>query len=223
MLVIRNRLIALLFRLCAFAVLLWSLISYWSTLPYAYTAFCLLEIQTGLAYLAALFLLIIFNAIDLRHGIHGAAAGGYMPAMLGIVAYTSIGGAVALGYSLPIHNLLNPSSILYSALLIALPIAEWLLFEYKGNVRYYHTITWTIYPVFFMVFSILRVLIWTDAPLFQDGRDFEFLFLDFFAEPVHWVYSVITVLVCYGWGVLLSFIDLAMGRKSREQSNLLQD
>lgn len=222
MIVIRNRLAALFFRIASFAALLWALLAYWPLAGYEYAPICLLEIQTGIAYLLLLFFVVIFNAIDLRHGVSGIAAGAYQPLSLALVSFTSIAGTLSLCYSLPLHRLWSAQSVVYASLLIFLPLVEWILFAPKGGVKSYHGITWLVYPLFFVVFSILRTVIWPDHPLFIDGADFQFLFFDFH-EDLFWLWSSLSVIAVYLWSLLLIFVDRLLGRKFRKRKGVLYE
>ena len=222
MIVIRNRLIALFARIAIFAVLLSALIWYWPLIGYEYTPICLFEIQVGIAYLFLMFLIVVFNAIDLRHGISGVAAGAYMPVALAMTAYAVLGGTLGLSYMLPVHGLSNAQAVLYNALLIALPLLEWILFEQKGTVKAYFGITWMVYPFFYMVFTVFRAVIWRDNPLFADGSMYAYEFFDHH-DPLFVLWVVLSLIVDYLFGLLLIFLNNVLGRKFKKQRGVLLD
>ena len=222
MIVIRNRLIALLSRIAIFVVLFMALVWYWPLIGYEYTPICLFEIQVGIAYLFLMFLIIIFNVIDLRHGISGVAAGAYMPIALAMTAYAILGGTLGLAYMLPVHGLGSAQAVLYNALLIALPVVEWLLFEQKGTVKAYYGITWMVYPLFYMVFSVFRAVIWRENPLFSDGSMFAYSFFDYH-DPLFVLWVVLSLVTNYCFGMLLILMNNALGRKFKKQRGVLLD
>ena len=93
MIVLRNRFLALLYRILALGAFLTSLVFFWREFyEYTYAPICYFEVEAGIFYLFILFLAIILNIIDLRRGISGLASSVYMPVSLAATAYCFIGG-----------------------------------------------------------------------------------------------------------------------------------
>ena len=173
---IRNRLISILVRILFFAVLMSVAMPYLVTREsWAY----FLEFETGLAivYLAILVMMIVFNAIDLRHGIHGIPAGFYMPLKLPLVAFLFMSNFFYFVYGLPTgYSSSSVASILFHAFFLAVPTLEWLLFDIKGTVKSRSAFSTMLYPVFWVIVIGFRALIWPNA-LLPNGSMYPYPFL----------------------------------------------
>ena len=211
MIVARNRLITLFTRLGLFAGFLASLIFYWKKLGNSYTVFCLFETQIGMLYLVVLSLTILGSLFDLRHGVKGIAPGFFRPLGLSFVCYGTLGGIMGIAYVMPVHSFFCIEGLVYNLLLILVPVIDWILFEKKGSVKFYSGITWVFYPVFFLVFTVFRAVIWNNAPLFPDGSMYAYEFFSHH-DPLFVLYAFGMLLINYGYSLFIIWIDKLLGR-----------
>ncbi len=165
--IVRNRIVALVFRSAAFALLLASFNFYWEGFSSFWTALSCFDVLIGLALIVMFGFTIVFNLIDLRHGIHGVAAYPYMPLALPIMSFSMVAGIVYFAYCLPAGCAPYGAfaSIFHVGLILA-PLIEWLLFDEKGTVRFSTGFTLMIIPMFYYVFAYFRTLIWPDSPVY---------------------------------------------------------
>lgn len=222
MIVGRNRLIALFTRMVLFTAFLTSLIFYGQKLGNSYTVFCLFETQIGMVYLIVLGFVILLNTIDLRHGIKGISPGLYRPFALSFVSYGILGGIMGIAYVMPTHNFFCLEGLFYNLLLILVPTLDWIFFEKKGVVKFYSGITWVIYPVFFMVFTVFRAVIWNSAPLFPDGSMYAYEFFSH-RDPLFLLYAVAMLFINYGFSMLVIWTDKLLGRPFIAHKDILLD
>lgn len=211
--VIRNRLIALLSRGLIWAILFSVATAYLAT-GEAWSNLLQFETECALIYLVILGLAFLFNAIDLRHGIRGIAAGFYMPINLMIVAFLFISNFGYFVYALPAGAASSSfASIVFHALFLGLPVLEWLLFDIKGTVRWYSSILSMLFPVFYVVFCGFRTLIWPNA-LLPNGSMYPYPYLEPAWGPfVGW--SILTFLIVYGTCLLFTFLNNLLSGKYR--------
>lgn len=178
--VLRNRLIALLIRLTI--LILYSVSvgpylaefnSFWAGMGHC----CALIGIVGMVLMA---LEILFNLIDLiRHGVFGVAAGPYMPIGLVVNVYCILAGLIYMVYLLPNgYAPVGTFAIMFNATLIVAPLADWLLLEEKGTVRYAHAFSGMLFPILYHVFGYFRTVIWDDAPIYGTQM-YAFPFLDY--------------------------------------------
>lgn len=212
MIIVRNRLVALLSRIAMFIGLVVVFSLYFIEMSPAWRGLCFFEIQAGLLYIVFLGFEVIFNMIDMRHGIKGIAAGWSAPLMIMLTGYCFIGSALYFGYIIPIHEYLTLRSILYNAFLIAVPLLNWLLFEIKGNVRSYYAYIALAYPLIYVIFSMFRAMIWPNNPLYTPDT----MYIYHFFDPSHksfpwaiWVAAAITI----AFFLLLILINNLLARK----------
>ena len=178
MLIIRNRLAALLGRILMFGGTMAAFILYFIEMSPAWRALCFFEVQAGLIFLAMLALEIIFNAIDMRHGASGVAAGLYPPFMLMITGYCFLGSILYFSYIMPQYGYLTLRSILFNSALLLFPLLNWLLFEIKGTVPYFYIFLGVAYPLIYMFGAMFRAIIWPNDALFTPNVMFVYHFLD---------------------------------------------
>ena len=211
--VIRNRLIALLGRITILVGLF--VVAYFYLLNGPAWAYLLqFETECAIIYMVILTFVIIFNAIDLRRGIHGIAAGPVMPISLMIVSFCFISNIGYFVYTLPAGA--APSSldsIIFHAFFLALPVLEWLLFDIKGTVRWYSAFSAMIYPILYVIFCGFRSLIWPNAVL-PNGSMYPYPYLEPAWGPfVGW--AILTFLLVYGVNVLFIFLNNLLSGKYR--------
>lgn len=224
MIVLRNRFLALFYRILSLGAFLTSLVFFWREFyEYAYAPICYFEVEAGLFYLFILFLAIILNIIDLRRGISGLASSVYMPVSLAATAYCFIGGIMGLGYMLPIQGMKSLPCILYYVALILIPLLEWILFEEKGGVAFYTGLNWMIYPVLYMVFSLFRAVIFPDSPVIEsNGSMYCYSFYNP-NDPLFFLWIFLAFLGMFLFFVFLLFLNNCLGRKYKKKKNILFD
>ena len=212
--IVRNRIIALLFRLAAFALLLSSFHFYWGEFASFWTAMSCFDILMGLSLVITFGFVSIFNLIDLRHGVHGVAAYPYMPAALPLFAFSVVAGVVYFSYSLPAGSApygFFPS--LFHVLLILIPLVEWLFFDEKGTVRFSTGFTMMILPIFYYVFAYFRTLIWPNSPVYGSNM-YAYPCLDF-TTPNIVLFSFIYFALLLGAVTLMVFLNNVFSGKYR--------
>ena len=216
--VIRNRLMAFIFRIVMFVLLLGVLSIYLSS-TYTWAALLEFEVETTIIYLIGLSIAIIINLIDLRHGISGIAMGFYMPFMLNLTAFTFIGNIMYFAYSLPNgFASSNQASLFFHAFALVIPTLEWLLFDIKGTVKWYSAFMAMLYPVFYVIFMGFRALIFADTPL-PSGQMYPSPFLkpgwDMFI-----LWSIVSFFVVYGICLAYIFLNNLLAGKYRHKQEI---
>ena len=199
--IVRNRVIALIFRIAAFALLVTSIQLYWPEYPSFWCAMSCFDFQVGMSLTIMFGFVIVFNLIDLRFGMRGMAAGPYMPLALPLMSFSIVAGVMYFSYSIPTASApvgIFPS--IFHSLMIVLPLLEWLLFDEKGTVRRSTGFTIMIYPLFYYVFGYFRTLIWPDTPVYA-AFEYAYPCLDFRTDMI-----VLWSFVYFG--SLLAFLQL---------------
>lgn len=127
-------------------------------------------------YAALLFFEVLFNGIDLRRGVHGIAAGVYMPVALPITCFAL---EASLGYFVNgfLSNAFSTFEIVFYACLFVISWLDWMLFDEKGTVKLYNAFFSQIVPIFYGVFAYFRAIIWPGNYL-NGGSLYPYLFLD---------------------------------------------
>jgi hypothetical protein len=216
--VVRNRLISFLYRAATFGIAVWTCVLLSATNePLFYGYF---SIQSHLLTTIIFGLMATFNLIDLlRHGIHGVAAGMWMPVCLAILCYSlvsAVGGAFyafqGLQYTLPV--------ILAHIVVPVLFLFDWILFEEKGTVHWWHAFYWMIFPSFYLAFIFIRPKIWpnTKFTLLGSASAYPYDFID----PAHgWTQVLFTslglVLGFFVIGLVLVFLNNLMAGRFRHR------
>lgn len=177
--VLRNRLIALLLRVAIFVLYMASLGAYMAQFSSFWVALSTFSVEMGLVGSIMLGLEIIFNLIDLRHGIHGVPAGPYMPMGLPINVFCVLAGVLYFAALLP--NNAAPAgtfALLLHITLIIGPLIDWIFLDEKGTVRFVNGFVAQLYPILFFIFGYFRTVIWPDAPIYN-GNMYALPFLDY--------------------------------------------
>ena len=211
--VIRNRLIALAYRLIAFAGILITLIFVFRAPIEAYVPLSYFGVLVALLVLALLFFEIVFNAVDLRHGMNGIPAGASMRIALPIVCFSS---EASLGFLISSFFRGAPPAleiVFYSGLLV-FPALDWILFDEKGTVPFYVAFTSQIVPIFYGIFSIFRAIIWPDSPLLG-GAMYPYPFLDPHSSWF-WPGCIIVFASFLAFSVLIVFLNNLLSSKYRK-------
>ncbi len=212
--IVRNRIIALLYRSAAFAVLVASFNFYWGGFSSFWAALSCFDVQVGLSMIVMFGFVIVFNLIDLRHGIHGVAAYPYMPLALPLMAFSIVSGIVYFAYSLPAGGApYGFFATLFHVGLILFPLIEWLFFDEKGTVRYSTGFSLMIYPIFYYVFAYFRTIIWPNTPVYGTNM-YAYPCLDFTNKDIV-LYSVIYFTVLLGAVQLIIFLNNVLSGKYR--------
>ena len=208
MVIVRNRLAALLSRLFFLGGLTAIFVLYFLEMSPAWRAFCFLEVQAGAAYLGFLFFEVIFNIIDMRHGVHGIAAGWKSPLMLLLTGYCFIASILYFSYIMPVHGYLTLRSVLYHVLLILIPLLNWLLFEIKGAVRYFFSFISILYPLLYVIISIFRAVIFPNDPLYTPDVMYIYHFFNPSEFSFRWAIWVSFAIVIAFFFLLITFDNL---------------
>lgn len=166
--VIRNRLLSLIYRAIESGLAIFTLvITFQSPLknsrPFAY-------FSTEVTVFACIVFLLafIFNLIDLiRHGISGIAAYVYMPITLATIVYLLTNGIsywilFPLIHGEPWAEGMGLATVMTSAVLPLLALLGWLLFDEKGTVKWRHGFYYVVYPFFYCIYSELAHYIFQD-------------------------------------------------------------
>ena len=178
--IIRNRLAALLFRSSAFVLSICMLVFHFhkagSFAPHLYNYFYILSAL----YTIILFgLMIIFNAIDLRHGLFGVPSSVFAPLGLTLVCFAFVNIIGNLCYLLPLGMLdLSYHAIGINFIIPAFAIANWLLFEEKGTVKFTSVVLWAILPMLYIGLELIRPYTWATEPTFGNSK-YPYPFMDF--------------------------------------------
>ncbi|MBQ9457202.1 MAG: hypothetical protein IJU64_01680 [Bacilli bacterium] len=212
---IRNRLISFFVRVGFLLVLLAVAVPY-LVVRESWAYFLEFETGLGLVYLVVLALMILFNVIDLRHGIHGIPAGFYMPIKLPLVAFLFFGNFFYFVYGLPTgYSSSSLTSILFHAFFLAVPTLEWLFFDIKGTVRPRVAFMAMLYPVFYVIIIGFRTLIWPNA-LLPNGAMYPYPFLkpgwDLFI-----LWAILAYAVLYLTVLLYIFLNNLLAGRYRRQ------
>lgn len=157
---IRNRTFALIYRLIALGVGIFTCVLLFSSgSSNGFQQLAYFGTESSLAAVIIIVLEVIFNLIDLiRHGNSGVAAYVYMPLTLGVlslllsdaVCYSIISPFLG-GYSQGTPLL---TTIFSHAVLPFMFFLDYLLFDEKGTVPWKNGIYWMAYPVFYFAFTM---------------------------------------------------------------------
>lgn len=218
--IIRNRLLALVGRTLIFIGLV-TITSFYLASGEAWANLLQFETECALVYLIILFLSSLFNLIDLRRGIHGVAAGPYMPLNLMMVGFCFISNLVYFAYTLPAGAApSSATSVVFHAFFLVFPVLEWLLFDIKGTVRWYTSVSAMLFPVFYVVFCGFRTLIWPNA-LLPNGTMYPYPALKPDWGPfIGW--AILAFALVYGTLFLFTFLNnFLSGKYRRDKETIL--
>lgn len=153
-------------------------------------ALCTMSVEMAILGVTMVGFEIVFNLIDLRNGIHGVAAGPYMPIALPIYAFCFISGVLYFTILLPAHAAPdNPVGILLHVTLILGSLADWLLLDEKGTVPFHCVLSSQLYPILFHAFGFFRTVIWPEDPIYNNYM-YALPFLNYLGPNIFW-YSVL--------------------------------
>lgn len=212
--VIRNRIISLIYRVLALAALLVLIIFYFRSAIPTYVALSYFGVLVSFMLASLLFFEIIFNAIDLRRGVNGLPAGMNMHFSLPIVCF-SLEAAVGYLISSFVYGLGDPIEILLYVALFLLPLGDWLMFDEKGTVPFYTAFTSQIIPIFYGIFSVFRAIIWPEAKL-VNGSMYPYPFLDPHSGWF-WPGCIIVFLCMLFFTLLIVFLNNVLSFKYRRE------
>ena len=208
--IVRNRLFAFFYRLSALASLVVLLVFYFKYYAPAWRLLSYFGPLASLLYCALLFFEVLFNAIDLRRGIRGVPAGVYMPVALSITCF-ALEGAIGYFVDASLSGSFAPFEIGFYAVLFALPLLDWMLFDEKGTVKLYNAFISQIVPIFYGVFAFFRAIIWPNNYL-NGGSLYPYLFLDPHS-PWFWPGLAIVFLSLLGFSTLIFFLNSVFSNK----------
>ncbi len=211
--VIRNRIVSLIYRVLALVALLLLIVFYLSSSIPTYVAFSYFGTLVSLMLAGLLFFEAIFNAIDLRRGINGLPAGMNMHLSLSIVCFSM---EASIGYLISslIFGHGSLTEILLYVGLFLLPLGDWLMFDEKGTVPFYTAFTSQIVPIFYGIFSVFRAIIWPEAPL-MNGSMYPYPFLDPHSGWF-WPGCIIVFLCLLFFTMLIVFLNNLLSFKYRK-------
>ncbi len=168
---IRNRLISLIYRIIELGLGIFSLIALViadKTESSPIKSFAYFGAQCLLFTTVIVLLEVIFNAIDLaRNGARGIAASVYMPLTLAVLTFLLVD-ALIYNIGAPFLGGYADGEALVSALCahIFLPIVfflDYLLFSEKGTVRWSHALYWMIYPLCYFLIVLSAHYFWNNT------------------------------------------------------------
>ena len=210
--IIRNRLFALLYRIVAFILTVTTIaLSVEEAHRCGYQWVVLINYFEFLVAFAAMIifgLLIIFNSIDLKKGINGIAAGIYMPVALGLVSFSFLNLIAFTCYTIPTegHSYGLPQFLLNIGIPL-LVIADWVLFEEKGTVKWPLISFYVLLQTIYMMFMLVRKDVWSDVTLFN-GRMVPYPFFD--AENLKQGLLVLSIVIYIVGGSAISSLTVLL-------------
>ena len=177
--VIRNRLVSVLMRIAIFALLMSTLSVHVTQYDSIGAAMSTFSVIMGIVGSTVVGLEIIFNLIDLRHGIFGVPAGMYMPFALPSTVFCFLAGVFYFSSTLPNGAAPGgPYAITFHVTLILGMLVDWIFLDEKGTVRYANALSSQLLPILYFIFGYFRTLIWDEATIFN-GNMYALPFLDF--------------------------------------------
>ncbi|MBP5092375.1 MAG: Pr6Pr family membrane protein [Bacilli bacterium] len=163
--------------------------------------------------------MIIFNAIDLRHGNYGVPSSVFTPLGLTVVCFSLVTVFGNLFYLAPlglfrvsINDLLIKFAIPLSA------IVNWLLFEDKGTVKFTSIVLWAILPMLYVGIELIRPNTWQPEPVFGTSR-YPYPFMDFDRNGVWetWLQLVASAAIFVGICFLTVFFNNLIAGKYKKR------
>ena len=212
---IRNRLLALAYRVLGLTALIWGLVASYPHYVDFYAYIVFFSVEVGIFYAIVLFSSTIANLVDLRHGVRGIAASSVASLGLAAKAYAIVGGIVGFAYMAPKLGFKDPWDYAFYAMLIVIPIIEWVFFENKGKLHFFSSWTWMIYPLFYVIFCWFRAIIWPSAALV--GTEMYPLFWMSFNDEFFFLWLFVSGVALYAFFLLIVFFDNLMGGKYRRR------
>ena len=221
--VIRNRLFAFLFRVASFGVSVWSCYLLFATRPPA-IALCYFTVQTNILIAGVFALLVLFNLIDLiKHGLHGVAAGLWMPFALAGLLYALMTAIVGNGFLSQSPYTLT--TVLAHIVTPALYLLDWMLFEEKGTVKWWHAFYWLVFPAFYGAFIFIRPTIWPDVIVdTKNNSMYPYYFIDVTKNGAQQVSINVAILAAafFVLGLVIVFFNNLMGGRFKKRTPSLK-
>ena len=218
--IIRNRLAALLFRSSAFVLSICMFVFHFhkagAFAPHLYNYFYVLS---ALYTIIIFGMMIIFNAIDLRHGLFGVPSSVFAPLGLTLVCFSLITIIGNLTYLLPLGLLdLSYHSIAINFIIPAFAIANWLLFEEKGTVKFASVVLWSVLPMLYIGIELIRAVTWGTEPIFGVSR-YPYPFMDFDKNGVWetWGQIVLVAAIFFVISLLTVFLNNLVAGKYKKR------
>lgn len=212
MFVAKNRLISLIGRIVGFGLLLVATVLYFLDIGNAVEALFYFNIESCLIFLLVLFIEIVSNCVDLRHGVNGIPAGITMKVALPCISYAVISGILYFAITAREHpNTNSPTGLLFNIALITVPLADFLFLDEKGSVRWYNAFFSMVYPLFYMVFMMLKAYIWPNI-LFYGSQTYTYDFLNPINPYFVW-YIIAAFLILYAFNLIITFLNNLLSGK----------
>lgn len=225
---LRNRLIGLFYRAGALALMIACLYFFWQTFEFQYAPLAFYVILSGILYIVLLVLNLVFNAIDMRRGIHGLPSSTYLPVATAMWCYAMSAGLLGLAYHLPFGlthaegaSFAQPWSIAYYAVLLVLPSVEWLLFAEKGGIRPFSAWTWLAFPILYIIFILFRAIIWPENPVYgTEMYALPWLNPDMDENPLFFLWLFLALAALYAFFMLIIFLGKVLGGQYKKKDIL---
>ncbi|HBM70646.1 MAG TPA: hypothetical protein DEF61_01245 [Firmicutes bacterium] len=213
MLIIKNRIVSLLYRSIGFILLITSLYFYMDEIGSVQEAIIHFDIQSCFLYLFALGIEIIANAIDLRHGIIGIPAGANMKFALPCLTYATSSSILYFALTINEHpSMYTKIGILFHLCLLLISLFDWLLFAEKGTVRWYNAFFSLIYPIYYLIFVLLRTHIWPDIKLYNGADIYPYDFLN--PKKTYFPgYICLALIILYSYNLFFLFLNNILSAK----------
>ncbi|MCR5348119.1 MAG: hypothetical protein K6E59_00700 [Bacilli bacterium] len=184
--VLRNRLVAVLIRILLAVFYIYPLNGYLSEFPSYGVALSTFSVLLGIVLIVVTVLEIIFNLIDLRHGVHGVPAGPYMPIALPVYAFSVLSGILYFAAQIPVGSApFSTFGVFFHVMMIVGPLIDWIALDEKGTVRFAAGFTSQLYPILYFIFGYFRTLIWDESPIYGTHM-YAYAFLDFTNPNIVW-------------------------------------
>ncbi len=218
--IVRNRLLPLLYRILALARISTSLIFLYMEKGSFKVGINFFGTQIGLFYAFLLLLEILFNAIDLRHGVRGIAAGAPMKIALPTIAFSLVASIGYFALEFPFETSHENIKIIYHVALFVLPLLDWLLFDEKGTVSYPQSFFAMAYPLFYIAYLLIRPTIFSSISLKEDGGMYPYDFLNP-QNRYFFLIALASFAVITSFLMLIVFINNRLGKLSSRQKKYL--
>ncbi len=112
-------------------------------------------------------------------------------------------------------EIMGPGSMIVHYIVPAMCVVDWLLFDKKGQIRWFEPFLWLIIPIVYVIFSVIRAQIIGTG---TDGRLMPYFFLDYVvlgtSGVLFYIFIITTVLIILGEGIYLVDKLFVLGRKT---------
>ncbi|MBE6134919.1 MAG: hypothetical protein E7179_02785 [Erysipelotrichaceae bacterium] len=210
--ILRNRLIALLFRAGSFALLAYLTSVYSAENGYFWRALSFFDLEVAAVFLLIFGLEVVFNLVDMRKGIHGVPSHFYAPIAIPVVIMNAVSSLIFFFYGWPSGSASGSvGSVFFHAFFLVIPVVNWVLFYTKGTVRWFTSFSILIVPTFYALFSFFRTLIWPDSTVYGAGMyAYPFLNPEDALYPLHLIGFLFGF---FGAAILVIFLNNLMAGK----------